>query len=173
MRERECVCICVCVYVCMYECASVCMHMCVCVCVCVCKRERECVYMWMYMCVCVCVCVLHLYFRLFSHRSCGGKIRTLKLGIISRWCYWLFYHHWLYIKQCRITPGNTKGGSITVPLTSCLTGLESAVWQLTSFVFICKTEYSKPVKQEVNGTVILPLLVFSDNTHYITLHDAV
>jgi hypothetical protein len=24
-------------------------------------------------------------------------------------------------------PGNTKGGSITVPLTSCLTGLESTV----------------------------------------------
>jgi len=35
-------------------------------------------------------------------------------------------------------PGNTKVGSITVPLTSCLTGLESAVWQLTIF-FICKT----------------------------------
>ncbi len=27
----------------------------------------------------------------------------------------------------RVTSGNTKGGSITVPLTSCLTGLESAV----------------------------------------------
>ncbi len=27
------------------------------------------------------------------------------------------------------------------------------------FVFICKTDYSKPVKQEVNGTVILPPLV--------------
>jgi hypothetical protein len=26
-----------------------------------------------------------------------------------------------------VKPGNTKGGSITVPLTSCLTGLESAV----------------------------------------------
>jgi len=39
-----------------------------------------------------------------------------------------------------VNPGNTKGGSITVPLTSCLTGLESAVWQLTIFVFICKTE---------------------------------
>jgi hypothetical protein len=26
--------------------------------------------------------------------------------------------------------------------------------------FICKTDYSKPVKQEVNGTLILPLLVF-------------
>jgi hypothetical protein len=24
-------------------------------------------------------------------------------------------------------PGNTEGGSITVPLTSCLTGLESAL----------------------------------------------
>jgi hypothetical protein len=31
--------------------------------------------------------------------------------------------------------GNTKGGSITVPLTSCLTGLESAVRQLTIFCF--------------------------------------
>ncbi len=32
-------------------------------------------------------------------------------------------------------PGNTKGGSITVPLTSCLTGLESAVCQLPIFCF--------------------------------------
>ncbi len=38
--------------------------------------------------------------------------------------------------------------------------MESAVWQLTIFVFICKTDQSKPVKQEVNGTVILPPLVF-------------
>ncbi len=56
--------------------------------------------------------------------------------------------------------GNTKGGSITVPLTSCLTGLESAVWQLTIFVFIFETDYSKLVKQEVNVIVILPPLVF-------------
>jgi hypothetical protein len=44
--------------------------------------------------------------------------------------------------QCNQTmdiAGNTKGGSITVLLTSCLTGLESAVWQLTILVFICKT----------------------------------
>jgi hypothetical protein len=47
-----------------------------------------------------------------------------------------------------------------VPLTSCLTGLDSAVWQLIIFVFIRKTGASKPVKQEVNGTVILPPLVF-------------
>ncbi len=37
-------------------------------------------------------------------------------------------------------PGNTKGESKTVPLTSCLTGLESAVGLLTIFVFICKTD---------------------------------
>jgi hypothetical protein len=63
-------------------------------------------------------------------------------------------------KQTIVWAGNTKGGSITVQLTSCLTGLESAVWQLTIFVFICKTDKSKPVKQEVNSTVILPPLVF-------------
>jgi len=34
--------------------------------------------------------------------------------------------------------GNTKGGSISVPLTSCLTGLESAVELLTFCVYICK-----------------------------------
>ncbi len=61
-------------------------------------------------------------------------------------------------------PGNTKGGSITVPLTSRLTGLELVIGELTIFVFICKTDKSKPVKQEVNGTVILPPLVFPGQT---------
>jgi hypothetical protein len=56
----------------------------------------------------------------------------------------------------RVSAGNTKRGSITVVLISCLTGLESAIWQLPIFVFISKTSQSKPVKQEVNGTVILP-----------------
>jgi hypothetical protein len=32
-------------------------------------------------------------------------------------------------------PGNIKGGSITVPLTSCLTGLESVLRRLTIFCF--------------------------------------
>jgi hypothetical protein len=48
-----------------------------------------------------------------------------------------------------VKPWNTKGGSITAPLTSCLTGFESAVRELTIFVYICKTD-----KQEVNSTVI-------------------
>jgi hypothetical protein len=58
--------------------------------------------------------------------------------------------------------GNTKGGSITVPLTSCLTGLDKSVLQIKTKIVSCHTADSKPVKQEVNGTVILPPLVFPD-----------
>ncbi len=32
----------------------------------------------------------------------------------------------IHLSFCLDHPGNTKGGSITIPLTSCLTGLESA-----------------------------------------------
>ncbi len=55
---------------------------------------------------------------------------------------------------------NTKGGSITVLLTSCLTGLDQSVFQIKIKIVSCHTADSKPVKQEVNGTVILPSLVF-------------
>ncbi len=63
-------------------------------------------------------------------------------------------------------PGNTKGGSITVPLTSCLTGLDWSVLQIKTKTVSCHTTHSKPVKQEVNGTLMVPSLVFpalSDN----------
>ncbi len=53
---------------------------------------------------------------------------------------------------------NTKG-SITVPLTSCFTGLNWSVLQIKTKIISCQTTDSKPVKQEVNGTVILPSLV--------------
>ena len=57
-----------------------------------------------------------------------------------------------------VRTGNTKGGSITVPLTSCLTGLDLSVLQIRTIIVSCHTADSKPVKQEVNGTVILPPL---------------
>ncbi len=60
----------------------------------------------------------------------------------------------------KVKAGNTKGGSITVPLTSCLNGLNSPVFQIKTKIISCHTDDSKPVKQEVNGTVILPPLVF-------------
>ncbi len=57
--------------------------------------------------------------------------------------------------------GNTKERSITVPLTSCLTGLDQSVLQIKTNIVSCQTADSKPVKQEVNGTVVLLPLVFA------------
>jgi len=73
-------------------------------------------------------------------------------------------------QECWITllakdkPGNTKGGSITVLLTSCLTGLDKSVLQIKTKIVSCHIADSKPVKQEVNGTVILLPLVFRGQT---------
>ncbi len=60
----------------------------------------------------------------------------------------------------RVASGNTKRGSIIVPLTSCLTILDKSVLQIKTKIVSCHTADSQPVKQEVNGTVILPPLVF-------------
>ncbi len=65
----------------------------------------------------------------------------------------------------RIQPGNTKGGSIAVPLTSCLTGLDKSILQIKTKIVSCHAADSKLVKQEVNGKVILPPLVFPDSTN--------
>jgi len=62
--------------------------------------------------------------------------------------------------QIKLSQGIPKGESITVPLTFCLTGLDESVMQIKSKIVSCHTAVSKPVKQEVNSTVILPLLVF-------------
>ncbi len=58
--------------------------------------------------------------------------------------------------------GNTKGGGITVLLTSCLTCLDKPVLQIKTKIVSCHTADSKPVKLEVNCIVILPPLVFPD-----------
>jgi hypothetical protein len=49
--------------------------------------------------------------------------------------------------QVYLHQGNTKGGSITVPLTSCLTGLDKSVLQIKTKIVTCHTADSKPVKQ--------------------------
>ena len=63
--------------------------------------------------------------------------------------------------------GNTKGESITVPLTSILTGLDKSVLQIKTKIVSCHTADSKPVKQEANGTVILPPLLFPALSSYV------
>jgi hypothetical protein len=55
-----------------------------------------------------------------------------------------------------IEAGNTKGGSNTGLLTPCLTGLDKSVLRIKTKIVSCHTADSKRVKQEVNGTVILP-----------------
>ena len=70
-----------------------------------------------------------------------------------------------------VSTGYTKGGSITVPLTSCLTCLDWSVLQIkTKIVGSHHTADSKPVKQEVNGTVILPPLVFPGLGYAQSMH---
>ncbi len=64
-----------------------------------------------------------------------------------------------------LNAGNTKGGSITVPLASSLTCLEYPVVQIKTEIVSCHTDDSKPGKQKVNGTVILPPLVFPGKFH--------
>ncbi len=48
---------------------------------------------------------------------------SAQVSSCAKVCPWFYYN--IYLAR------NTKGGSITAPLTSCLTGLESAVWLLT------------------------------------------
>ncbi len=67
-------------------------------------------------------------------------------------------------------PENTEGGSIAVPLTSCLTGLDQSVSKIKTKIVSCHTADSKPVKQEVNVTVILPPLVFPEWTIEIVVY---
>jgi hypothetical protein len=57
----------------------------------------------------------------------------------------------------KLRSGITKGVSITAPLTSCLTGLDQSVLQIKTNIVSFHAADSKPVKQEVNGIVILPL----------------
>jgi hypothetical protein len=66
----------------------------------------------------------------------------------------VIYDHHIFIVQA----GNTKGRSIIVSLKPCLTGLDLSVLQIKTKIVSCHTANSKPVKQEVRGTVILPPL---------------
>jgi hypothetical protein len=68
--------------------------------------------------------------------------------------------HKLFTDSTTTLAENTKGGSITVLLTSCSTSLDSSVLQIKTNIASSHTANSRPVKQEVNGTVILPPLVF-------------
>jgi hypothetical protein len=79
----------------------------------------------------------------------------------GNFCFYLqnrliqFCHH-----QQSPMQGITKGGPITVPLTSCFAGLDLSVLKIKTKIVSCHTADSKPVEQEVNSTKILTPLVF-------------
>jgi hypothetical protein len=54
----------------------------------------------------------------------------------------------------------SEGVNITVSLISCLTGLDKSVLEIKTKIVSCHAADSKPVKNEVNGTIILPSYVF-------------
>jgi hypothetical protein len=55
----------------------------------------------------------------------GHALNLLHVTLASLDVRASLYKQWNSFKRCK--PGNTKGGVTIVPLTSCLTGLESAV----------------------------------------------
>ncbi len=79
----------------------------------------------------LCLKCCQMLLKLFDEVLCLGSVYTSDFEprfVMSR------------VLSFPLKPGNTKGGSITVLLTSFLTGLESAVWQLTIVVFICQRD---------------------------------
>jgi hypothetical protein len=59
---------------------------------------------------------------------------------------------------------NTKGGGITVQLASCLTGLDQSVLQIKTKIASCHAADSKISQTGGHVTVILPPLVFHDES---------
>ncbi len=51
--------------------------------------------------------------------------------------------HLIELRPTWVGPGNTKGGSITVPLTSCVTGLDESVLQIKTKIVSSHTADSK------------------------------
>ncbi len=66
--------------------------------------------------------------------------------------------------EAMVHAGNTKGGSITVPLTSCLTGLELAVRQLPLFCFYLQNRLIQ-ISQTGGQWYSDPPLVFPGRCH--------
>ncbi len=89
------------------------------------------------------VLILPLQLRFPGQRLQGlFRLRRRTFNIKIKLTYRHMQVHLLI--QAQVLPGNTKGGSSTVPLTSCLTGLDQSVLH---------TADSKPDKHGVNGTV--------------------
>jgi len=127
----------------------------------------------------LCLSKIKLCVNVWTLFSVKGKLYLWKcltqtiswFGIRSLSVYTSVFYVCLYLERStcsllntqaiqHVRPGNTKGGKYhcTIDLLfdwfgiSCITPDNSC--------FYLQTDYSKPIKQEVNGTMILPPLVF-------------
>ncbi len=64
---------------------------------------------------------------------------VISVAVVSKVVIYIVLVSFLYTRA-----GNTKGGSITVLLTSGMTGLELVVWQLTFFLFLFAKQTNNP-----------------------------
>ncbi len=123
------------------------------------------------------VCTFIFNIELFrSSRWCciiGQEWNRFRLGRSAEYKHYAMHTNHTLLNLFHNRPndvtGNTKGGSITVPLTSFLIGLELAVWQLKILFLFAKQTNPNQSKKEVNGTVILPPLVFLGCKYHLLL----
>ncbi len=87
------------------------------------------------------------------------------------WSHWNLYLWWARRFLC-FNNIYSEGGSFPVPLTSCLTSLDWSVLQIKTKIVSSHTADSKPVKQEVNCTVIPPRLVFPGRSNTLNFSNA-
>jgi hypothetical protein len=99
---------------------SACTHVAL-MCVCVCVRVFVC--LCLFVCMCVCVCREHEVLVIFL---CPYTVHDfLNTHTFHTHTHTIQPH--THIQCTHIHKQHIEGGSINVPLTSCLTGLESAV----------------------------------------------
>ncbi len=101
-------------------------------------------------------------------KSCLGQVFNFKIGCFYYECNFMVHTYTRPRLELKTQPENTKGGSITVQLTSCLTCLYQSVLQIKTKIVICQTADSKPIKQEVNSAMILPPIVFPDSAQVLS-----
>jgi hypothetical protein len=119
-------------------------------------------------CACVYVCVCTTISTVQTWTNFSNRTKTwVEFSILEEAAWMPCPYFWSKLTNLKLKPwpGNTKGESIIVPLTSCLTGLDLSVLQIKTKIVSYHTADSKPVKQEVNGKVILLPLVFPTPTH--------
>ncbi len=98
----------------------------------------------------------------FGHKKLRNNFPE-NFSSLSQFYKTFFPGHWLHWRSCVYVESNQ--GILKGEVSLYCWPPVRLVWNqlfdyLTIFVLICKTDWFKLVKQEVNGTVILPPLVF-------------